>query len=47
MPNFVANHIIGLVIVLFLVMFVQAVLGFMNTELLEVLKAATLAQQNS
>lgn len=47
MPTFVANHVIGLVIVLLLVVFVETVLGFMNTELLEVLKAATLAQQNS
>lgn len=47
MPTFVANHIIGLVIVLLLVVFVETVLGFMNVEMLEVIKAATLAQQNS
>lgn len=47
MPNFVANHIVALVSVLVVIMFVQAILGFVNVEILEVLKATAIAQQNS
>lgn len=47
MLNFVANHALGLVGVLIIVLFVNAILGYMNTEVLEVLKATVIAQQNS
>jgi len=47
MPNFVANHIVSLVSIVLIVMFIQAILGYMNTELLEVLKAVAIAQQNN
>jgi hypothetical protein len=47
MLDLAAKHVVSLVFIVVLVAFIHALLGYMNTEILEVLKAAAIAQQNS
>lgn len=47
MLNFASKHVVSLVFIVVIVAFIHALLGYMNAEILEVLKAAAIAQQNS